>query len=350
MLKIFFIHLVFLGLVLPLQAQELNNHIQPQASAEDNFLLTEFNLGAHALGFKAENQEAEQPIQSTDFSSGYGFDFSTTLDYDVDLRLSHRNIEYNDFRHVDVIHQEMMTSVELLNHFTIIPVYAVAGVNHFEFEDSQFSLNLGVGYRFAMTEHLSSYAESKLYFNVADNHSFFIANIGLTYTFSPRKPQPIFLPKERNNSALLVSQTAQAKKSQGDDQVVAKYPLVERFDNCITTENALKKNVVELYFLDADDTLSQVSSKKLSCIGRLLKQQQNTKLLLEGHFHHDDTPTLNLYMPRQRALVAKKYLMQEFDIASERLLIKRQGEKRPEHELDNNLQPPRVTLTIEVFY
>jgi len=85
----------------------------------------------------------------------------------------------------------------------------------------------------------------------------------------------------------------------------------------------------DILFDSGKATLKSESYSILNDLGAALQQNSSTKVLIIGHTDSDGNEATNLTLSRNRAESVKNYLVQNFNISANRLLIDGKGESSP---------------------
>jgi peptidoglycan-associated lipoprotein len=86
---------------------------------------------------------------------------------------------------------------------------------------------------------------------------------------------------------------------------------------------------LEVVYFDYDSSsLSAKARKSLDANVRWLEQNQDTRVVLEGHTDERGTPEYNLALGENRARTVRQYLVQ-FGVSGDRLVILSYGEEKP---------------------
>ncbi len=152
------------------------------AAEQDN----PFYFGVDYSYFNSDNDRTLQlaPLANVDDGDGFGaflgYDYSELLDF----RFSFKDInaESEGLGAYDV--DGTILSLDGLYSPFEIPVYFSAGVNRLDFEENDTALSLGLGYRQAISDRLTAFAEAKRYFAFSDSlNSDVTLSLGLSYSF-----------------------------------------------------------------------------------------------------------------------------------------------------------------------
>ncbi|OUS27878.1 hypothetical protein A9Q98_08315 [Thalassotalea sp. 42_200_T64] len=364
-----------LALALALAETKSNDFGENSDSKVDNndfdFFSSNYQFGAHGIFFKAANaNNTDLDTQDTsDPSFGYGIEFAMPFDENLDLRFSLRNIPIataDDFSNQE---DETMLAIEAISAFAVLPIYVVAGVNYFDYQDSPVSLNLGTGLRYHFSQRFYSYLETKLYFNLGDSSSFFAVNLGVVYHFSDSAPSIKdydLEPKDATNTASKKSavrpviasaptaNSISAEDNELDDFEEKQYLTVQIpsiIEDCESPELITSGKSYSLYFEQDELTISTDNAERIECVADILVDNLATIIHVDGFVFEDDPVTSNVYLSRQRSLALKKYLMAEYGIEDVRIRITRHGEEQDIISKDVNAIPKlrRIEYYIEVI-
>jgi outer membrane protein OmpA-like peptidoglycan-associated protein len=98
--------------------------------------------------------------------------------------------------------------------------------------------------------------------------------------------------------------------------------------------------VFDSVYFDANKTnITPTAAKTLDRNGMILKENPNIKVEIGGHTDGQGSEKANQIISEKRALSVKKYLMDKFNIAGDRLIVKGYGSTRP--IADNKTQEGR---------
>jgi outer membrane protein OmpA-like peptidoglycan-associated protein len=84
-----------------------------------------------------------------------------------------------------------------------------------------------------------------------------------------------------------------------------------------------------IYFDQNKTNINPVAAKALDHNGMILKENPNIKVVIEGNTDNAGSEKANQVISEKRALSAKKYLEDKFNIASDRMTVKGNGGKKP---------------------
>jgi len=84
-----------------------------------------------------------------------------------------------------------------------------------------------------------------------------------------------------------------------------------------------------IYFDQSKTNINPAAAKALDRNGMILKENPNIKVVIEGNTDDAGSEKANQVISEKRALSAKKYLQDKFNIASDRMTVKGNGDKKP---------------------
>jgi len=84
-----------------------------------------------------------------------------------------------------------------------------------------------------------------------------------------------------------------------------------------------------VYFDPNKTNISPAAAKALDQNGKLLKENPQIRVEIGGHTDPAGSEKTNLVLSEKRAQSAKKYLMDKFNIAENRLIVKGYGATKP---------------------
>lgn len=144
------------------------------------------------------------PLANVDDGNGLGafvgYDFSDFLG----LRLSYKDIDASSqgFGAYDV-DGDILSFDGLFSPFEF-PVYLTAGLNRLEFENKDTAVSFGLGYKHAITEKLSAFAEAKRYLAFSDSlNSDVTLSLGLSYHFGTSSSKATKTNNDHDNDGVL---------------------------------------------------------------------------------------------------------------------------------------------------
>ena len=94
-----------------------------------------------------------------------------------------------------------------------------------------------------------------------------------------------------------------------------------------------------IYFDQNKTNINPIAAKALDHNGMILKENPGIKVMVEGHSDNAGSEKANQIISEKRALSAKKYLEDKFNIAADRMTVKGYGSQKP--IADNNTQEGR---------
>jgi outer membrane protein OmpA-like peptidoglycan-associated protein len=84
-----------------------------------------------------------------------------------------------------------------------------------------------------------------------------------------------------------------------------------------------------IYFDPNKTNISPTGAKALDRNGMILKENRQIKVEIGGHTDVGGSDKVNQLISEKRALSAKKYIQDKFNIPSDRMMIKGYGKTRP---------------------
>ncbi|MFD1552650.1 hypothetical protein DNU06_16545 [Putridiphycobacter roseus] len=215
---------------------------------------------------------------------------------------------------------------------------------------AEFNLPMGVGFQFNITENWSASLETHYNYLVSDrmdgvilgkwDDSFLYNSIGFSYAFASGKDADGDGVKDKNDKCPNIAGTAGTggcPDSDGDGvtDLDDKCPLVPG----IVEENGCPKNFKQnveimskarkgLFFNTGSAVIKEASFKALDGVVKVMAQNKNYKLEIDGHTDNTGDATFNKTLSQKRAEAARDYIIKK-GIAAERLKATGYGDTVP---------------------
>lgn len=237
--------------------------------------------------------------------------------------------------------------------------YGVIGAGHADFDGNQFSqqetqARIGVGVRYALSQHWSLKADTRLLYGIDDDTRDGLLTIGLSYAFDGgRNTAPVpakAMPADGDRDGVVdsldqclstpmgVTVDASGCALDTDGDGVADYrdqcpgsPVGREVDDkgCKFVLKRTEEVSLNVVFATNSSVVAPESFAEIERVARFLSKYSNVDAVIEGHTDDTGAASYNESLSQRRADAVMKVLIERFNIAANRLSAKGYGESQP---------------------
>jgi OOP family OmpA-OmpF porin len=234
--------------------------------------------------------------------------------------------------------------------------YAVLGLGHAEFEgdfsdDQETQYNLGLGFRYALSQNWSLKADTKLIYGQDDDTTDGLISLGLSYAFGHSKPAVMDADSDG-----VVDASDQCPTTAAGEQVNAEGcaldvdndGVADSADKCLDTPagrevdaDGCKVPVMSMETKDLNiifdlnsDVVTDEHMAEVENVAMFLKQYESGTADIQGYTDNSGDPEYNKALSQRRADSVMAVLVERFGISADRLTAEGFGEVNPAESND----------------
>lgn len=304
--------------------------------------------GIHALHINTDNDRlfTADPQSDIDHASGVGIEAGYRASEHSEFRLSYSHFNLVADQEVFSGPSGSSTALDLLYFPTAQNFYIVAGANRLDIEEAKLSSNLGAGYRHYLNEKSALYVEGKSHYQFSNHHKDFTAQVGFVYFFGETQQQ---ITRAKSKPAPVVQPIAAVEPLTKAVPVIAAAPIdtdqdgiIDSQDHCANTPSTDKVDAhgctifteqnkgmrLQVNFGNNQSKVDAQYYDDIQVAADFLKQYSHASLIIKGHTSAQGNAAYNKKLSQKRANAIVNILINEFDIASDRLSAQGLGEEQ----------------------
>lgn len=311
---------------------------------------SDFEIGVGVPYYAFDKETDLKDKAGVNVNAGYRFDkpFGIELSYSevkTELDSSGVDAKFKDM-HLDGLWY-------LANEGKVLP-YAALGVGMVDGDidnietDSEEAVNVGFGVKAHLAKSIRARIDARWLHGLDTDFDHSVVTLGLGYVFGASNPEPVVVFVDTDKDGVEDSGDQCAGTAAGVVVDVNGCPLdtdkdgvADNLDACADTDSKLKVDAtgcpvvltedvsidLHMVFASGSDVVDSQYFEEIRGVARFMEQYENSQVTIEGHTDSSGSAVNNKTLSQKRADAVAKVLVEQFGVASSRVVAVGYGEE-----------------------